>query len=55
MSDWWQKHNGSGLHDMLQGNNGWLVSMAERNENVKKYRNQILAAHGTQLSDANIP
>jgi hypothetical protein len=55
MADWWQKHCNSGLSDMMQGNNNWLVGAAMENQTVRDYRKQLIWVHSSSLKDGNIP
>lgn len=55
MMQFWQKYSSKGLHDMLQGHDGWIIKMAKENDTVRKYRDQLSLAHKTQLRDGNIP
>ena len=58
MMKFWQKYQGRWLHDMLQGQNGWLISKSEENQTVSKYMSSIRdpqAGHWMQLKDPKIP
>lgn len=55
MMFFWQKYCDQGLHDMLQGHDGWITKMAGENSTVEKYRTRLLDGHGSQLKNANIP
>lgn len=56
MMKFWQDNYDKWLHDMLQGQNGWLVSKyREGNETVKKYYDTLEWGHAMQLNDNSIP
>lgn len=43
MMNFWQKYQGRGLHDMLQGNNGWMTKKSrDGDETVKAYQNRLV-------------
>ena len=51
----WQKHQGNGLNDMLQGHDGWLTVASKKNTTVAKYRSHLIGEHSTMLKDGSIP
>lgn len=58
MMKFWQKYQGRWLHDMLQGQNGWLVSKSKDEKDVNKYMDNLRdpwSAHWMQLKDPKIP
>ncbi len=56
MMEFWQKNYHRGLHDILQGQNGWLLKKKrEGNETVSAYINTLSGAHSMLLNDPEIP
>lgn len=56
MMRFWQNNFHKWLHDMLQGNNGWLTAKArEWDETVQTYLKIFYGAHTMQLKDPSIP
>ena len=56
LMEFWQKYQGSGLHDMLQWHNGWLIKQAkEGNKTIRSYAEVLNGGHAMQLNDGKIP
>ncbi len=56
MMKFWQENSDKGLHDILQGQNGWLTAKAESGDaTVKEYLKIFAGAHAMQLKDNTIP
>jgi hypothetical protein len=56
MMKFWQEWQWKGLHDMLQGHNGWLIKKyKDGNSTVKAYLGTLDGKHQMQLNDSNVP
>ncbi len=56
MMKFWQANQGRWLHDMLQGQNGWLVKRAwNKNVTVKWYQDKLTEWHSEMLKNPSIP
>lgn len=61
MMEFWQKYQGHGLHDMLQGKNGWILSTIRNTRDgtekktLEAYYNTITDTHELNMRDPSIP
>jgi hypothetical protein len=56
MMEFWQKHCNSWLHDMLQGQNGWLLAMQKKwNKTAAEYMKTFDIWHTELLDGDSIP